>query len=45
MILIKKNVDAVNEEFKMTDTVNSIHVVFQEEDNLTLEDICMKKEE
>ena len=38
-------VDAVNEEFKMTDTVNSIHVVFQEEDNLTLEDICMKKEE
>lgn len=38
-------VDAINEEFQMTDVVNSIHTVIQEKEDLVLEDICVKKEE
>lgn len=38
-------VDAVNEEFKMTDTVNHIQTIIQEKEDLTFEDVCVKKEE
>lgn len=38
-------VNAVNEEFKMTDTVNSMHTNIHENDDLILEDVCVKKEE
>lgn len=37
-------VNAVNEEFIATDTVNSIHAVTKENDELYLEDFCVKKE-
>lgn len=38
-------VDAVNEEFKMTDTVNHIQTIIQEKEDLIFEDVCVKKEE